>query len=247
MAETTRTLHLLLRLQLLILVTLKRASGNLHLVEEFFPLLQENPHHSPLLNPRRSHLSKKSTKIYLNFVVDRLLLFPMRHLQELYQRNVIGKGKEVNTGIETESQALKMEFVKIYSYDEFGQKHQPADAKGFSLDELNERLMKLREIEEKETKLRIGGVSFKDLRESLVRLRMSDDDKSRKSLSGGGMCGRLGCDGLGTSASRELEKESEACCYDVEVFEKREGYLMLAYCMHSWLRKVRIKEGNHIL
>ncbi|KAF8409024.1 hypothetical protein HHK36_005096 [Tetracentron sinense] len=95
-------------------------------------------------------------------------------------------GREIRAKTETESQALKTEFVKIYSYDELGEKLRklrPADAKGFSLDELNERLMKLREIEEKETESRIGGISFKDLRESLVKLRMSDDDKSRKSSS----------------------------------------------------------------
>jgi hypothetical protein len=34
---------------------------------------------------------------------------------------------------------------------------------------MNERLIKLREMEEKEIETRIGGVLFKDLRESLLR------------------------------------------------------------------------------
>ncbi|KAJ4954385.1 hypothetical protein NE237_011168 [Protea cynaroides] len=44
-----------------------------------------------------------------------------------------------------------------------------------------ELLMKLREIEDKETESKIGGVSFKDLRESLVRLQMSDENKTKRS------------------------------------------------------------------
>lgn len=87
------------------------------------------------------------------------------------------------------SPALKTEFVKMYSYGELGQKLKmlrPAAATEgkkdwFSLGELNERLMKLREMEEKETDLRIGGVSFKDLRDSLVTLRKSSDESSKKS------------------------------------------------------------------
>ncbi|KAJ4955799.1 hypothetical protein NE237_012582 [Protea cynaroides] len=89
---------------------------------------------------------------------------------------------------EAESPSLKTEFVKMYSYSELGEKLRKlrsADTKGsknwFSLGELNERLMKLREIEDKETDSKIGGVSFKDLRESLVRLQMSDEDKTKRS------------------------------------------------------------------
>ncbi|XP_042511568.1 uncharacterized protein DDB_G0271670 [Macadamia integrifolia] len=89
---------------------------------------------------------------------------------------------------ESESPSLKTEFVKMYDYGELGEKLRklrPADAKAgknwFSLGELNERLIKLREIEEKETESKIGGVSFKDLRESLMRLRMSEEDKTKRS------------------------------------------------------------------
>ena len=79
----------------------------------------------------------------------------------------------------------------MYSYGELGEKLKilrPAAATAgkkdwFSLGELNERLMKLREMEEKETESRIGGVSFKDLRDSLVRLRKSSDESSKKSNS----------------------------------------------------------------
>ncbi|XP_043701755.1 uncharacterized protein LOC122652149 [Telopea speciosissima] len=96
-------------------------------------------------------------------------------------------GKEWRTK-EAESPSLKTEFVKMYSYGELGEKLRklrPADTNvsknWFSLGELNERLIKLREIEEKETESKIGGVSFKDLRESLVRLRISDEDKMKRS------------------------------------------------------------------
>ncbi|RWR96571.1 cell wall protein RBR3 isoform X1 [Cinnamomum micranthum f. kanehirae] len=98
-------------------------------------------------------------------------------------------GREMREKREPESPALKTEFVKMYSYGELGQKLKmlrPAAATEgkkdwFSLGELNERLMKLREMEEKETDLRIGGVSFKDLRDSLLTLRKSSDESSKKS------------------------------------------------------------------
>ncbi|XP_075670256.1 uncharacterized protein LOC142640028 [Castanea sativa] len=73
---------------------------------------------------------------------------------------------------------MKTDFVKMYSYGELGEKLRklrPSVEEGkkegetlwFSLSELNQRLMKLREMEEKDTESRIGRISFKDLRESL--------------------------------------------------------------------------------
>ena len=107
--------------------------------------------------------------------------------------SVFGKERERKEG-EKETMAMKTEFVKMYSYGELGEKlrklrpsvqegKKGGDALGFSLSELNERLMKLREMEEKETESRIGGVSFKDLRESLVWLRLTETEKAKKNSS----------------------------------------------------------------
>ncbi|XWS11729.1 hypothetical protein CRYUN_Cryun37aG0024700 [Craigia yunnanensis] len=91
--------------------------------------------------------------------------------------------KEMTKGGEA---AMKTEFIKMYDYAELGQKlkelrpEMKREEGWFSLQELNERLMKLREMEEKETESRIGGVSFKDVRESLSRLKMSTDEKQKK-------------------------------------------------------------------
>ncbi|KAF3960420.1 hypothetical protein CMV_014862 [Castanea mollissima] len=104
--------------------------------------------------------------------------------------SVFGKERERKEG-ERETMAMKTEFVKMYSYGELGEKlrklrpsvqegKKEGDALGFSLSELNERLMKLREMEEKETESRIGGVSYKDLRESLVWLRLTETEKAKK-------------------------------------------------------------------
>ncbi|XP_023892535.1 uncharacterized protein LOC112004517 [Quercus suber] len=104
--------------------------------------------------------------------------------------SVFGKERERKEG-EKETMAMKTEFVKMYSYGELGEKlrklrpsvregKKEGDTLGFSLSELNERLMKLREMEEKETESRIGGVSFKDLRESLVWLRLTETEKAKK-------------------------------------------------------------------
>ncbi|KAM1241362.1 hypothetical protein ACFX2J_046567 [Malus domestica] len=81
---------------------------------------------------------------------------------------------------------MKTDFVKMYSYAELGEKLRKLrpDGKGqnwFSLRELNKRLVKLREMEEKETQAAIGNVTFQDLRESLLKLQRSDQEKAKKS------------------------------------------------------------------
>ncbi|TXG46796.1 hypothetical protein EZV62_026090 [Acer yangbiense] len=95
--------------------------------------------------------------------------------------------KEGRKGGEKERKGMNTEFVKMYSYVELGEKlRQLRPAKksgggGFSLEELNERLMRLREMEEKDNESRIGGVPFRELRDSLQRLKMAGDDKQKKS------------------------------------------------------------------
>ncbi|XWS19132.1 hypothetical protein CRYUN_Cryun32bG0105400 [Craigia yunnanensis] len=95
-------------------------------------------------------------------------------------------GREMKEMTKRGEAAMKTEFVKMYDYPELGQKLKELrpDRKGgegwFSLQELNERLMKLREMEEKEIESRISGVSYKDMRESLFTLKMSWDEKQKK-------------------------------------------------------------------
>ncbi|XP_050250893.1 uncharacterized protein LOC126697820 isoform X5 [Quercus robur] len=104
--------------------------------------------------------------------------------------SVFGNGRERKAG-ERETMAMKTEFVKMYSYGELGEKlrnlrpsveevKKEGETLWFSLSELNERLMKLREMEEKDTELRIGGISFKDLRESLDWMRQLELEKAKK-------------------------------------------------------------------
>lgn len=103
--------------------------------------------------------------------------------------SVFGKERERKEA-EGETMATKTEFVKAYTYEELGKKLRELRPEGkkekeasFSLGELNERLIKLREMEEKETESMIGGLSFIDLRESLLRLKMSDAEKAKTSSS----------------------------------------------------------------
>lgn len=72
--------------------------------------------------------------------------------------------------------------IRMYAYSELGSKLttlRPEKKKGkwFTLVELNERLAKLREIEEKESQTRVGGVSWRDLRDTIVK-----SDASKKKL-----------------------------------------------------------------
>lgn len=95
-------------------------------------------------------------------------------------------GKEMREKDEGEiSEDTKMEFLKIYKHEELGdrlRKLRPA-AKGgdwFSLRELNERLMKLREIEEKETQ-GTKGLGYGDLKNVLLQVKINEDKRKKTS------------------------------------------------------------------
>ncbi|TYH78991.1 hypothetical protein ES332_D03G030000v1 [Gossypium tomentosum] len=64
--------------------------------------------------------------------------------------------------------AMKTEFVSMYGYEELGQRlkelRPPEKEGGFSLQELNERLIRLRAIEDKETEVWRSGVYSMDIR-----------------------------------------------------------------------------------
>lgn len=93
-----------------------------------------------------------------------------------FPSSIFGTGRGNDTG---------MDFLKSYDYPELGMKLgllRPEKRKGkwFSLQELNERLVKLRKIEEEEKELMAQGVTFKVLRECLLKARLSVDEKTRK-------------------------------------------------------------------
>ncbi|KAJ9189957.1 hypothetical protein P3X46_001201 [Hevea brasiliensis] len=134
---------------------------------------------------------------------DRLKLKPMNE-NESMNSTVIGGTEGLPLpafGKEDASvkQGASTEFVKMYNYGELGQKLRtlrPEVKEGeknwFSLEELNERLRKLREMEERETESRIGGISFKDLRQCLVRLKQSDEEKAKNSIERLNLLGQWG-------------------------------------------------------
>lgn len=107
---------------------------------------------------------------------------------DLFHRSVFGNEVREKKDPEGDAATSSTELVKIYSYPELGEKlrNLRPRAEGdnwFSFGELNERLGKLRETELKESETKFHGVSFKDLRDSLVKLRISEDNKARRSSS----------------------------------------------------------------
>ncbi|KAK4374129.1 hypothetical protein RND71_004806 [Anisodus tanguticus] len=89
-----------------------------------------------------------------------------------------------------DKEGMRAEFVRMYSHGELGEKLKmlrpvikKEDKKGwFSLQELKDRLVKLRETEEKESKSMISGVVFQELKESLVKLSQHNDEKDKKTM-----------------------------------------------------------------
>ncbi|PRQ50467.1 putative ribosomal protein S15 [Rosa chinensis] len=92
-------------------------------------------------------------------------------------------GKEKERSGEKSLDALKTEFVKIYSYKELGEKLRklrPEEGKeggGFTLGEFSERLVKLRKMEENESESWVGGLNT-NLTQSL--LKIAAEEKHRK-------------------------------------------------------------------
>lgn len=103
--------------------------------------------------------------------------------------SIFGKEKRGKTGTADDSvpKVRSTEFVKMYGYEELGQKLQRLrpvkygeTEECFSLSELNERLAKLRELEETEMESRLDDLPIRDLRKSLERIKAAEDEKKSK-------------------------------------------------------------------
>ncbi|XP_057724202.1 uncharacterized protein LOC130940160 [Arachis stenosperma] len=76
-------------------------------------------------------------------------------------------------------------FVKMYSFPELGEKLRALRAEGwgregFSIAELNERLVKLRKLEEMESRSTLIGVGIQPLQESLIVLEQASKEKQQR-------------------------------------------------------------------
>ncbi|ESR40772.1 30S ribosomal protein S15 [Citrus sinensis] len=95
---------------------------------------------------------------------------------------VFGKEKkEEEKAVELER--MKTDFVKMYSFEELGDKLKKLRPEGleggFSLRELNERLMRLRVMEMNESNSKIGAGTISALRSSLARIQIEKEEKAR--------------------------------------------------------------------
>ncbi|KAI3839476.1 hypothetical protein MKW92_038541 [Papaver armeniacum] len=95
-------------------------------------------------------------------------------------------GKEIKEKSEAEIEAMKTEFLNPYSHEELGRKLRQlrpdeTTEKEFTLHGLNERLKKLRVMEEQVVD-KVGGLPLKSLKESLLKLKLDSDDKSRMQM-----------------------------------------------------------------
>lgn len=82
-----------------------------------------------------------------------------------------------------ELERMKTDFVKMYSFEELGDKLKKLRPEGleggFSLGELNERLMRLRVMEVNESNSKIGAGTISALRSSLARIQIEKEEKAR--------------------------------------------------------------------
>lgn len=77
-----------------------------------------------------------------------------------------------------------VDFVRKYSCEEMGKKLESLrpekKGKWFSLQELNDRLAKMRLLEEKEIKARGSAFPFEDLRESLMTINLKSEEQAKR-------------------------------------------------------------------
>ncbi|XP_062089942.1 uncharacterized protein LOC133796448 [Humulus lupulus] len=83
------------------------------------------------------------------------------------------------------SKATRTEFLRTYPPEVLGgmlKELRPEVKEGawFSIKELNERMIKIREFEDTKLESNIKGINFKDLRESLEKVKCSEDEKTKK-------------------------------------------------------------------
>ncbi|KAL8234794.1 hypothetical protein R6Q59_020894 [Mikania micrantha] len=101
------------------------------------------------------------------------------------------KTKSLNDSMQESTEETKIEFVRAYSYGHMGEmlrKLRPGNKNfKFSLEELNERMQKFREmkvIEEEKQTQKTGGFEFGGLRESLYKIKIKQDDEKTKKNKG---------------------------------------------------------------
>ncbi|KAL3528938.1 hypothetical protein ACH5RR_008260 [Cinchona calisaya] len=93
---------------------------------------------------------------------------------------------------------MRTEFVRTYSREDLGEKlralrPEKMDKKDwFSLEELSQRLVKLRELEEKESNSKFLGIPFKDLRESIEKLSLAEAEGKKSPMQRIDILGHLG-------------------------------------------------------
>ncbi|CAN4077093.1 unnamed protein product [Withania somnifera] len=102
----------------------------------------------------------------------------------VFGKEMMMRGKEDGGG-DGDKEGMRTEFVRSYSYGDLGEKLKmlrpiKKEEKGwFSLNELKDRLVKVRESDEKDSKLIIGGGLYHDLKLSLEKLK-HDNEKTKK-------------------------------------------------------------------
>lgn len=102
----------------------------------------------------------------------------------IFGKEMMMRGKEGSAGGDKEE--MGTEFVRAYSYGELGEelkklRPKKKEEKGwFSLNELKDRLVKVRESDEKDSKSTIAGGVFHELKRSLVKMKHDDDEKAKK-------------------------------------------------------------------
>ncbi|KAI3968886.1 hypothetical protein MKX01_029036 [Papaver californicum] len=149
--------------------------------------INDKPNARPNNNNNNNRLSGIDTNSFKSFV-------KRGSDQEINQSNValgggselpsdIFGGKETKEKSEAEMEAMKTEFLNPYTHEELGQKLRQlrpdeTTKKEFTIHGLNERLKKLRAMEEQVVD-KVGGLPLKSLKESLLKLKLDSDDKSK--------------------------------------------------------------------
>ncbi|KAK7255174.1 hypothetical protein RIF29_28578 [Crotalaria pallida] len=139
----------------------------------------KTPHSDPISKTSKKHSNNKRPPPSIIIIITTTATEKSKDHAIFTQRNPTQPLRVPPPHLHTSSAIVRSDFARGVGRVE---EAETREKDWFWIKELSERLMRLREMEEKESKSNIKGVgvSFTDLKDSLIKMEEADKDKAKK-------------------------------------------------------------------